>query len=354
MAILAFGTSPADFGTGFFHLFGQTAAEYLSSYAQEAVTLPNDYFIELANWGGLSEVWISFSMRNLTSGSDGDILYVYDENDEVIIRGSASGVNCVWEYWDGTAYQAITTFGDVAASAIRQDIRILIDASGQIDVYTGGTLQGSYTGDTTNGGARTGSNYFMGSSNNAGTTTMSGFFVADEETLKIEYIQSKPESAGTYLETDGGTFESLNGTGIDDRDFVYSNTTTDRATFNQGTITSDFGDFSQVVALGISARAYTTSSTVDGLKTYIRSGSTDDSGNLERMQDTPESIKQLYHVNPDTGFDWTVIDAASAEIGFQFDNSPNELVLLEGDSTDGNDAVQLEGDATDGNDHLIY
>jgi len=354
MAILNFGTSPADFGSGFYHYNAQTDSTYIGPFVQEGVQLPNDHFVDLGEWQNATEIWISFHMRNLSTGSDGDIFYIYDENNEVVMRCSVAGTNCVWEYYDGAAYQPVATFGDISTTAIRQDVHILIDATGVAEVYNSGVLASSWSGDTTNGGARSFTNRMTGSSNNTGTTTFSAFFVSDEISTEIEYVQTKPASAGTYAEWNTTDFGLIDGTGVYDREFVASTTASDRVTYNQTDILEEFGNLTEVIGVGLSARTWSDNAGVDGLRLMMRSGGTDDFGESESLADYPEHVKSVFHLDPSTSLSWTFANAKAAEIGFQSENSVNDFVLLEGDEQSGTDTVHLEGDATDGNDHLVY
>jgi len=322
MAILSFATSMADWFPGTVsRVNSDTNSGRLGPYVNEGIQM-QDLFNAPAgselNFSATSDFWLSFYAYNNDDDSFDTPIYLDDANGDPVLRAYGSngfGGNFQWQWHNGSGWTNVGPLGFGAWSLVRFDVRFLTDASGIIEIYENGTLHGdSGTIDTTVGGTRTGINTVrLGGWDNSGLT-LSAFMAADESTIGMHYIQTRPSAAGTYSQWTGAHTD-IDEIGFDDADNISTETTGNRSSFDVGTLTTDFDSGYVVVGVGVAARAWAGSASSKDFNFMVRSGTTDGDGSTNTVSTTLQPYREVFSTNPNTTAEWTISEAKSAEIG---------------------------------------
>jgi len=320
MAILAFGTSPADFFDGSPSGIGGSTS-YRAPYVEESIFLNNDSGVEgFLEFPTTADAWISFSVgftADQTSDPNG-CLRVYGDDGNILFRfANSSYKDMDYQYDIGAGFVQFGTYR--TSGRVRFDLRVFVDASGgQIEVYVNGSHSATASGiDTTKSGAISGvSKIGIRGSNHSADTYMCALFVADEDTRNIEYVQLKPDTSGVHSDFTGGLTE-VDGNGFDDATSAFSLTSGHKLSLKDGSLTTDFDSGYDVVGVGVAARAFKGTAAAYDLKALIRSGSVEEVGPAWGIAIAKDGYQTIWDVNPETSAAWTVAEAKAAEFGVQ-------------------------------------
>jgi len=323
MAILQYGTSVTEFYEGDPNQTGDTTTS-IAPYVRRGLITRNRSPLAYLTWTNTSEVWVSFYMRMQEDDASGTIIVIYDDNGDAIFRmvkNYNSWSNIDFDWYDGSTWRELLgSWGGNFTSRARWDFRFKIDPTyGAIDLYKNGSPYGNnFRGDTSASGTRTGTTQFrVGSWGGGGYCIQSAVIIADEPTLDMQYIQTWPAADGTYTEWAGGDYTQFDSVDVSDSTFVESDTTGQRQTYTQPTLTTDFDTGYDVLAVCSSVRAFKGADAGKNLRHVVRSGTTDGFGSDQTVEMVRKPFKEIFTTNPDTGSAWTISEAKAAELGFQ-------------------------------------
>lgn len=320
-----------DFGTTAYELYGDAVAG-VTNVTSSIAPYCSDGFRTGPPSGGAylewssdeTEVWLSWHYySNEASNIDGTFMEFYDENDVPIIRlwkelGNTTGL--YFQYWDGTQWVDISTdFGETTNAERRLDFGVVMNGTtGAVYMYKDRALHASQENfDTTNSGSRSFCKKIgIGFNTTANYVYYSGLIAANEVSVNLEYIQTKPGGAGTYSEWDGD-YTDVDETGIDYDDFLEAETDGVRSTFTQTALPGNIDEAGwDVKAFGASAQAYNGSvQALPNFQVMVRSATTDVEGTVRSLAVSKQGFKELHNTDPATGTLWTVTDVAAVESG---------------------------------------
>jgi len=328
MAILTFGTSIADFYTGSQSGISATASG-IGTYVNEGARI-GAVTSDIIPFTSSTEIWFSAYMYREGQRVDGNFVRFLDENDQEIFYINAPVDNDIFYFrsYDGASTTDLVTdsTGFPWEQTVRFDIRIVLDAvSGVVEAYANGVLLGSAFSGNTNPRGSTGISgiQIRGDDYIGDQLRISAVMVADEPTLNIDYVQTKPTSAGNYTAWTGA-YTDVDENGYTDSDYVVSyDTAGESITFGKASIPAAFNDTDHdVVAVGVSTRAWKSVDTTNwNLETLVRSGTTDGAGTSNALALTKQPYRHIYATDPNTASAWTVTNADAAEIGLRSSTS---------------------------------
>lgn len=322
MAILAVGTTPAEFYDGSpAGVMG--SGSYHPSYVEESIRLDVTAPSSTRDITPVTELWLTWHSRFQydQSGSSALIQAIADNGDVVfnVRSGSYGEIRCQYDVGAGLVTVSGSTYRSTQ-STTRYDARILLDATdGTIEWYVNGSLQASATGlDLTAGGTRATLDQFLIGPCTQNSTDIwhSAIIAADEDTRNMEYIQLLPKSDGALQEWTG-SYTDIDEVGFDDGDSILSKNPGQQSTFGVGTLTTDFDSGYDVKAVAISTRAYKGTPTAYDMKHLLKSGSTEDASAALGIDTTKRPYQTIWATNPDTAAAFTVAEAKAVEIGVE-------------------------------------
>lgn len=226
------------------------------------------------------------------------------------------------EYWDGAAWQAFANTFEFTGSGAkdRWDIKIVLsDTVGEIEIFKNAVSVWSFSGDNLlngSGGTQVKSFRLGGRRFFNKQTTFSAVFVCDEDTRSMTYVQTTPSSAGNYTDWTGA-YTDIDGAGFTDGDDISTQNAGDKATFGQGTLTTDFDTGYDVVGIAVNARANKAGGLPLGIKLMVRSGTTDGVGTEQSLALAKQPFYEIFNTDPATGSQWTISAVKAAEIGIE-------------------------------------
>jgi len=321
MAILFVGTSLADMAEMADAPAAWTTSADIDTFVLEGIRLPNggDHSIGIT-FPADDEIWLSFYMRwTATSGSAKPGIQFKSGTTELFnFNGQGnSGIGAL-SYHNGTSMQiAVVTGGDYNGLH-RVDINIkMADTGGVFKVYRDGVLDldlTSITEDTIRTAATT-LNRITINTFSLSNTVYSSIILANEDTRGMRLTQQLPTGAGATSQW-GGTYASIDETGINDTDSISTSVIGDVSTFSFPAIPTDFNSSAWVVkAVAAGLRATATPEGDIDVAGVVRTAST----NYETAAlDIPPSYigkQAIWEVNPNTTAAWTYSDASGAQIG---------------------------------------
>jgi len=325
MALLLAATSIADFYDS--TVPGVSAATTTSArkatYCKEAAGI--DGVTEVLDFtAGTSTCWLSFEIFKWNSqyqNSDNQVLLYSDQGEAMFRIRSPQGTagTGYFEVHNGTSWDTLITWTFCTSDVkYRYDIKIVVaDSGGEVEIFRDGVSQGSYSGDTKRRtGTQVASLRLDGTEYFDNVPYFSAVFVCDEDTRSMEYIQTKPSSAGNYTTWDGA-YTDIDEIGINDGDDISTQDAGDQSTFGQGTITTDFDSGYDVIGVAVMARARKATDTSQSIKMMVRSGTTDGVGGASALSLTFLPHFDVFDNDPATGSAWTISAAKSAEIGVE-------------------------------------
>lgn len=355
MGILGFATSRREIFDG--DTQGGSSELNKAPYCYESIVTYDATPVTTIEWKPVSEAWISLYFKcEENFETQGTALYIYDENGDGIFRlrkphQETSRLDS--EYFDGISWTAFdTTWATDVTTLTRIDVHILMDATGTIQVYKDKTLHATFSGDTTNTASRTG----IGSlgigdlnetSGTGGTAYYSAIIAADEDSLIMDYVQTKPGADGDYTEW-SGNYTLIDGVGFDDNSSISTGGAGNRYVATPFNLTSDFDQQREVVAVCVGARSFQGSVTapLNGIEPIVSYNGTVSNQGTQTLTPTKSAYTEIFNTNPQDGFPWSVPAAKSAQFGVRATNQ--EFVLLTGDEQTGTDQLTLTGDENDG------
>lgn len=328
MAILAFGTSVADFYTGS-QAEVNTTTGGIGPYVNEGLRI-GTVTSDIVNFTSSTEIWFSAYFYREGQRVDGNFIRLLDENDQEIFYLTAFVDNDTFEFrsYDGTSTTTLVSDGAgfPFEQTVRMDIRVVLDGvNGVVEAYLNGAQIGSTFNGNTNPRGSTGiaGLQIRGDNYLGDLLRVSAIMVSDESTLNVSYVQTKPTGAGNYSEWNGA-YTDVDEVGYDDSDYLVSyDTLGETSSFTKAAISADFNDTDHdVLAVGVSTRAWrATAGTVWNLETMVRSGTSDSYGTAETLELTKQPIRQIFSTDPNTASAWTVTSAGAAEIGVRSSTS---------------------------------
>lgn len=198
----------------------------------------------------------------------------------------------------------------------RFDINFKIDATaGFINIYMDGIIWTSYTGPlyTISSGPMNRITFQREGGNSSIVRTMSALFMADEDTRTMHLTMDYPTANGTYGEWTGD-YASVNGQGIDDTDYIFTNLTGKKESFTFPAVNTSLSLFEIKAAILSASSNFPTR----GVKGFTRVGSTNyDNGQFIFKGDAGKGKNSIFNTNPATGLAWTLAELEAAEFGLE-------------------------------------
>jgi len=292
-----------------------TTSGDLNPYSEEGIQLRNWTTPVVPFYSNASDIWIAFHYKRAVLGSDSDF-YFRDESGTNIYRLTMvnQSTTTYFQIWDGSTWTTLATFS-IGTTVARYDVHIVrAQSGGVVEIYRDGLLIDSYTGDTQRiSGSDFMSSFYISHERDA---YLSGFFIADEDTRAMEYVELRPGGYGTYIEWDG-SHTDVDGYGLDDSNYIQTYNNAKKMTFVLDTITTDFDANYDVVAVGVTCRATKGTDATEGLKLMVKSATGEAQGSLETLSTGKLPYRALFTTNPDTAAAWTVAEVKNAEIGVE-------------------------------------
>lgn len=323
MSILAFGTSLAELTPGILPDVGSTAtttAAQIAPDVDEGVTSQSSApgTPHRLAFAAASDIWFSAYLY-AGSTSSGVVALIFSSGGTDLFRAiSGSGTTLRLEYWNGSAWVAAFTAATAMAAAtrFRFDVHIKIaDSGGVLELYTNGSLIGSFTGDTLLTAATTLDKVtLLGLSNGSATQTWSAVMVADEDTRPITYIGKRAIGAGGVSQW-SGSYADIDETGFSDSDLIRSGTAEQVSTFIKNALPATYATGYSVIGIGVSARACKGASGPQNLQLAARSGSSNGFSASKALATSFAPKQDVFTQNPATSAAWTYAEADAAQIG---------------------------------------
>lgn len=263
----------------------------------------------------LNHLWLGFwgSSKNFLHGILGSVTSSSGQAD---LRPSTDGVNYA------TAYSG-TTFSLAVTTLTTFDVHLKIAASGGVfEVYQGGSLISSFSGDTTANGSNLIRFIRLASGTTDGLKRYSGIVCADESTIGWKVQDLYPVTGSQSFSGWTGDFSVLD-------DYAWSVSKTDSAYANANNDTSSYAtnnthsSMSTLVPAGlaVSARAYVTpDAAVSGLELGVALGGTYyGSGVTETLapEDGEYPVQHIFTANPSNSSGWTHADFDAMQVAIR-------------------------------------
>ena len=316
---VAVDTTAGEFNSGY-------ARYSLKVFASPTLTDPPAYYFKIPTFTNSTNFWlhavtlIPGADTNTSSGAQIIGFYGSDGLRRLLIRASSSGVVKIsTRSTGGTIVDLVTCPSGWPSPGPLQtvDINVNYSTTGFVNIYLGGSLFCSYSGDITAASGITSLNdvYFANPSF-VGTNfymTWSELIVSTTDTRSMRLFTCYPASNGTNM-TWTGSYTNINGTGLNDASAVYTGSATQTAEFNCPTFPT--GNF-QIPAVASEARVNIGSSGPTNFTFVTRpgSGSTDYFSGSIAAGTAMQNYNQIQLVNPATGTAWTQADVTGFQQG---------------------------------------
>ena len=334
MAILWCGGEDIDFPNGTaFSIDTSTTAARRTAYARCTLTMnsANSMGRSVVFPGGaVTSAWLTARMYygNVPpSGQGGHIgVGLSGTSKGLFVGGGASTGGKVTLYkYDGTTWTALSAESGTSlasGSLYKLDMQVTsYGASATVNVYWGGSLIITYSGDVTVSGMTNFDSVFsaVGAFASYGAT-LSEMIVASEDTRLMGLCTLAPSAAGdanAWTQTTAGAngYQDINDVTIDDSKVWYVNSTAQDGQVNLLDLPA--GAYS-VKAVKIAARcAMSVGSTPTNIDLGIKSGGTIDPGASQALGTSWAYYERYMATNPVTSAAFTVSDANALQLNFR-------------------------------------
>lgn len=207
------------------------------------------------------------------------------------------------------ATSSVTITGNVLT---KLDVHVVYGTSGSVDVYSGGTLILSYSGDVTTNSATTLTGFVVGAMGSSGLSALwSEIMCASVDTRGFSLVTMAPAANGnTFAWTN--SYANIDETTLDDTDLCTSSTVGDLA---QTTITALSGISSgnpAIRAVGVTARAQKGGTGPQNAYLNVRTGGNDYLSSVQALPAAFGRVAAVFESNPATSGAWAYTDLTAA------------------------------------------
>jgi hypothetical protein len=329
MAVLFVGTSSSDFEITGVPVSTTTAAQKAANVA-EGFNFNNQSLHQFAHakFAATADIWASQYIYNTASPSNlNQIFWEWGNSvapgvNQPLFRLTANGASgCTLDIWNGTTWVVgstaaanVTTFNTLR----RIDVHIKMhDTTGVFLIYVDGTLAATHTATDTILTAATTLDWMRIRSPGGSlgvTSYTSAILVADEDTRPLTVAQVLPSASGANSAWTG-LFSAIDDTGIDDTDFISSDTLNAVSTYATPALASGLtGGTYTIVAVAISGRVSAKAGRDVALTLYTNTATYPATDGVDaNLFLNPRQT--IWHNNPATSTAWTPTEASGCQIG---------------------------------------
>lgn len=324
MAILWCGGEDLDFAAGVtLPAVDTSSGRFRSAYARCDIGALNSssYPKSVAFPGGaVTSAWLSMQFYPVNSGGLGTgALLIGLINSSTPSSGlwfatsSSYDDQCAVCKYDGTTItQLVAESGHsiVQASLYKIDLEVIsYGASGTVNLYVGGSLVATYTGNVAVSGI-TNLDTVVIQGNHTNYAGFSEIIVASEDTRAMSLATAPPSGAGSTDQWTGA-YTDVDEITIDDSTPIYTNSTGKDEQFTVGSLPS--GTFAVRAVMRVARASSTAGATATQVAPGFNiSGTVYDQG-LQATTTSWETLQALYSQNPATSANWTTSDIGSLE-----------------------------------------
>lgn len=321
MTVYWAGTSIADlrYTTG----ASNTSGTNIPSTVSEGVVITNTQIGYTPEVMALDEFWYSeYYLRNSPTtpppANSTNIMFL-DDNDLPILKfvqELSTGEHAVYK-WNGSSWTKLAQSLVQINSRVRLDFNIKLSATGHVIVYSEGVKIIEYSGDTTPGGTGLPAVRCVALGSGVGSGSYycahSACIISDVDTRPMTFLQRLPSGNGAMTDW-SGSYTDIDETGINDTDFIQTDTSGDISTFTFAALPSGYNT-QHFAAVIISARARSAGS-VDDLNGVARVSSTNYDVPAE-FDNSPifQAQQWQFPYNPATGQAWLGSEINAAQFG---------------------------------------
>ena len=321
MAILWAGTSLADYTINGVTA-ANTVAARIATTVVEGVGITESSRAVSPQFAPVSELWFSGFVYISTYSFQTQVLFYVNgpgNTNLFAIRAHDGGAWSLNTWWNSNWFELVR--GAILTPAgvrYRIDVHCKFDATdGFIFVYRDGALILSYEGDTSSSSGTIARSFSIGTAYSGSTVTSgsvhSANVVADEDTRKFTFVQRLPISNGAEADWTG-SYADIDETGINDADYITTETVGEVSTFNYADIPTELA-VRNVAALVISGRARSAGG-ISEIQGVARIGGVDYTASGEFDASAIYGPQNwVFNANPATGEAWIGSDIDAAEFG---------------------------------------
>ena len=324
MAILWCGSEDIDFPNGGAVTTDSTAGYFRASYARGTIYNANAGVMLRSipfPGGAVTSCWFSFYGRTFTSlsTSKGYVgLGLSNTAKGLFIGSGASSTKLALLKFDGTTWTVLASESGTSltvATLHRFDIQVIdFGANATINVYLGGALLVTYTGDVTVSGMSNFDSVFTYCPLNATLIGLSEVIVADDDTRTLSLVTLAPAAAGD-ANAWTGAYTAVDEIATNDADVVYTNTADQNCQFNLSNLPA--GTFIIKGVKNAARVAKSASATANKLKLGVKTNSTVNVDTGSAATTAWVTQERYMATNPVTAADWSMAEIDALQINLQ-------------------------------------
>jgi hypothetical protein len=235
------------------------------------------------------------------------------------IAGTGTSQTYKAERWTGSEWSQVGSNFNIDSTSVPNQVivKYIPGASGEIVVYVNNgsttTTAVSYTGDLSSVGSVESAQFSIPTLSLTTQTFFSEVVAATHSLLNVRLKTLNLTGAGATSQWTGNLTD-INGTGVNDSTFIFSDAADQVSTFAAADLPTDSLFVDAIVVSGRMRRTSTGPQNADGV---VRVGSTDYTSAMPALSESFEARQVVFGVDPSTSSPWSKSAVNALEIGLK-------------------------------------